>query len=364
MGKNEIPEGTIDLINEQCEVREALILKTNDLFRKWSYQEVITPTIEYYDIINNNSQSFKQEDMYKFFDNKGRIMVLRPDMTIPIARVVGSKLKNSELPLRLRYTSNIFRVNESLVGKRNESTHCGVELMGQNSYVSDLEMIILAIETLKEANIKGFKLEIGHIGIFNDIFEIGNFDEDIKEKLAALIEEKKIKELEDLLEALAIDDKYKKLIKKLPWLFGDKEVLKNNEGLYGERIDYLNNLAENLEKLGYGDFISFDLGMVPRISYYTGVIFRGYVKGYGNFVLQGGRYDNLLKNYGRDLPAVGFSLNIDSLVEVCDTENFIKENDKVTLEYEGGDFINVMKKAEELRKQGKSVAINLKRGEI
>lgn len=357
MGKNEIPEGTRDLIYNQCFVRQQIIERINTLFNKWGYDEIITPTLEFYHILSNLNESFKQEEMYKFFDNKGRILALRPDMTIPIARVAASKLKDAPVPLRLRYTSQVFRVNESLVGKRNEFTDCGLELIGVSSFGADLEAIILAIESLKACNIKDFKVEIGHIGIFNDLFTKGNIQEEAREKLANLIEQKRLSELEDLLDSLDISDEDKKIFKKLPWLFGEEKVLKEGIELCESSeakasINYLEKIYENLKQLGYGEYVSFDLGMVPRINYYSGIIFKGYVKGYGNYILYGGRYDELLKKYGRDLPAIGFSINVDGLCEGVNDEDFTKGNEKIIINYGKDNFIEALNKAEKMRAQG------------
>ncbi|SHI91448.1 ATP phosphoribosyltransferase regulatory subunit [Clostridium cavendishii DSM 21758] len=361
MRLNEIPNGTMDLINIQCETRENLILRINNLFKSWGYKKVITPTIEYYKVINSGFESFKEQDIYKAFDNNGRILVLRPDMTIPIARLVGSKFKGVKKPLRLSYTSNIFRVNKELLGQKNESTHCGIELIGEWVKGSDLEVIILAIESLKLFNFKKFKIEITHVGIFNELCIKAELDLKTKNKLASLIEEKKIKELEDLLADLTIDVDYKDIIKKLPWLVGGKEILEFNEKLELNSLKYLKTLAKTIEELGYEEFICFNLGRLPRINYYTGLIFSAYVEGYGDFVLNGGRYDNLLKVYGEANNAVGFSINIDALAEINTLNLLMDSKEKIILEYKEENFIDVIKEADHLRSMGKIVEIKLKR---
>ncbi len=205
MQENIIPEGTRDLIGDECSVREELIKKIKSVFTKWGYDEVITPTVEYYNTFHYKTQSLKEEEMYKFFDSKGRILVLRPDMTVPIARVVATKLKDHKTPIRLRYESNVYRVNESLGGKRNEYTDCGVELIGLDSNSSDLEILITALEVLKVANVEEYKLEIGDINFFNSAINTLGVKEEEKIRLAELIEKKSLKALEDFLEQLDIE---------------------------------------------------------------------------------------------------------------------------------------------------------------
>lgn len=202
MDKFLIPEGERDLISEECEVKEMLISKASNLLKRFGYEEVITPTIEFYKTFNNEDSGFDEEDIYKFFDNKGRILVLRPDMTVPISRVVSTKFKDRELPLRIRYTSNVFRVNESLGGKRNEYTDCGVELIGFDEKQGDLEILVTALELLTKLKVKDFKLEIGNINLFKESTRDLNLSKDEKKYLGELVEKKSLKSLEDYLERL------------------------------------------------------------------------------------------------------------------------------------------------------------------
>lgn len=294
VNKNIIPEGTRDLILDECSRKKELELEIENILNKWGYKEVITPTIEYYQTFNGGFQNLKEEDMYKFFDDKGRILVLRPDMTIPIARVVATKFKEINPPIRLRYTSNVFRVHESLGGKKNEYTDCGVELIGLNGIDSDVEILITALESLKVLKETGYKIEVGNINFFDSAVEWLNLDFEQRSFLAKLIDEKSMKELEEYLDMLKVGDDYKDFFMKLPWLFGGVEVLDigekyaiNNEIL--NEIKYLRNIYEILDSLGYGDKLTFDLGIVPRLNYYTGIIFKGYVEGIGDTVLRGDR---------------------------------------------------------------------------
>ena len=150
--KKVIPEGTRDYTIEECFKRNKIIEKIKNIFRLWGYREVSTPTIEYFDNFNSKTKTLKEEEMYKFFDNRGHILVLRPDMTVPVARMVATKLKDLETPMKLSYCSSIFRVHESFLGGRNEYLDCGVELIGVKDKIGDLEIITTAIETLKNVH--------------------------------------------------------------------------------------------------------------------------------------------------------------------------------------------------------------------
>ncbi|MGL4106475.1 ATP phosphoribosyltransferase regulatory subunit [Clostridium sp. LP20] len=351
-----IPEGTRDLVLGECLIKKQVQMDIENILDKWGYKEVVTPTIEFYQTFNAGFENLREEDMYKFFDGKGRILVLRPDMTIPIARIVATKFKDVNPPLRFRYSADVFRVHESLGGKKNEYTDCGVELIGLEDKKSDLEILVTALDALKVVKNTGFKLEIGNINFFNSAIKDLNLKEEERYKLAQLIDRKSLKELEDYLGELNVSDDYKEFFKKLPWLFGGKEVLEKgklsafNDELKNS-VEYLERLYKDLEELGYGDRITFDLGMVPRLNYYTGIIFRGYVDGVGVTVLSGGRYDRLISTFGKDMPAVGFSINLDSLLDIINEEKSSGQQ-RYKVYYGNGNEVSAIKQCEILRNSG------------
>ena len=357
LSRKVIPEGTKDLVFEESRKREWAIKKLEKIYESFGYESIVTPTIEYYKTFFNSKDGIKEEEVYKFFDNNGRILVLRPDMTIPIARVVGTKMREVKMPIRLRYCSNVFNVNKSFGGKRNEYTDCGVEFIGDSSLGSDLEILVLALEGLKELGLDKFKLEIGNIKFFNSAFNEMGLKEEDREILANLIETKSLIELKVFLSSLNIEKKYKDFLSKLPWLFGNKEVLDNGLKLafneeVKESLKYMKKLYSILEKLGYGEYITFDLGMVPRVNYYTGIIFKVYLNGIGDTVLNGGRYDSLIGAYGRNLDAIGFSVNIDLLTEGIKE---LDKNLKFIISYGENTILRAMKEGNLLRKRGVNI---------
>ena len=362
MGKKYmIPEGMRDLILGECLTKKKLQKDIEEVLDKWGYTEIITPTIEYYQTINSGFQNLKEEEVYKFFDAKGRILVLRPDMTVPIARVVATKFKEIDRPIRFRYCADVFRLHKSFGGRKNEYTDCGIELIGLNSEESDLEILTTALETLEVLGDTKFKLEIGNIDFFNSAIKDLNLDDEKKEKLASLIDKKSLKALEDYLEDLNISAEYKKFLNELPLLFGGIEVIEKakkyafNDELKNS-LGYLEGICLNLKELGYDDIITFDLAMVPRLNYYTGIIFRGFVDGVGATVLSGGRYDKLISTFGRDYPAVGFSINLDTLLSVLEIETN-SSNVRSIIYYGKDKKIEALKKAKKLREEGNIVEL-------
>lgn len=372
--KDVIPDGTRDLIFKDSKKRDFIIKKLEKAYESFGYEGIVTPTIEYYKTFFNQIEGLKEEDVYKFFDSNGKILILRPDMTIPISRVVSSKMRDVSLPIRLKYTSNVFNVNKSLGGKRNEYTDCGVEFIGEGNLGSDIEILTLALEGIKTLEIKKFKLEIGNIKFFNSAAEEIGLSIEEREALANLIENKSLIELKEFLDSLEIEDKYKEFLNNLPWLFGDKTVLDKglqyafNEDVI-QSLNYMKKLYAILEKLGYGENISFDLGMVPRVNYYTGIIFKGYIDGVGDTILNGGRYDNLIKKEKESIDAIGFSVNVDLLAEGILVEE--KER-KIRIFYGEENILKAIKESIKLRQEGFKVELkfldnkeefNVERGE-
>lgn len=331
--KNIVPEGTRDFTIDECKKRNEIIKIITMVFEKWGYEEIATPTIEYYETFKHKTQNLKEEEMYKFFDKNGRILVLRPDMTVPVARMINTKLKDMNLPLKLFYKANVFRVHESLEGKRNEYLDCGIELIGGDGEGIDLEVLITALEALKFLKTKeSFKLEIGNVNILKSAINSMDLSKNHKENIIELINKKSLINLKCYLENLEIKEEYKEFLMTLPWIFGGCEMIEKAKKIafndeIKENILYLEKLFLNLVELGYEKYISLDMSMVPRLNYYSGVIFKGYVNGIGSTVLRGGRYDGLLENFGRKVSAIGFSVDVNLLINSCNyNENIKKKN--------------------------------------
>ncbi|MBQ1536142.1 MAG: ATP phosphoribosyltransferase regulatory subunit [Ruminococcus sp.] len=319
MKKNDLitPEGTRDLLFDECIARREAEQMLNTLFTQTGYSEVVTPGIEFYDLFSSSTRHFKQENMYKLVDSKGRIIVMRPDSTIPIARLAASRLKDTGFPLRLFYNQSVYENNALLKGRSDEITQAGIELLGgENKKRADYEALSIAVEALSGFDSENFRLEIGHIGYFKTLMDKLDVDSDVKEDIRTLISTKNYPVLNDLLDDIG-DTKVVNALKQLPRLFGGVDVLDRAAALYtDDKIsDILDNLREvfnGLSSLGYEGKISLDLGIVSHIDYYTGIVFRGYLSTIGEAVLKGGRYDNLVGEFGRQCNAVGFGVNVDS----------------------------------------------------
>lgn len=321
------PEGTCDLLLEDCLLRRSIEKNLLTIFKSAGYLEVITPGLEFYDVFHLNSGYFPQEIMYKLTDYKGRLLVVRPDSTMPIARVVATQLKNNSLPLRLFYNQPVYMVNRSLSGQKDEIAQAGIELIGSNSFKADLEVLTTAIQALDVCDHQEFSLEIGHIEYFKSLLRELSVSEKVQEDIRVLIEAKNYPALNDLLDSIG-ELPVIKTLKQLPRLFGGEEVFEKASKLFHNTqtdavLHYLKKVYTGLQKIGYNGKITVDLGIVNRTDYYTGIVMKGYLKGYGEAVLSGGRYDHLISEFGYDIPAVGFAVNVNAVSSVLRQKNEI-----------------------------------------
>lgn len=360
------PNGTRDYLFEECTLIEEVEQKLRRTFLERGYEEIRTPTIEFYDVFAFQNRPIDEEKMYKFFDEKGRIIVLRPDMTIPLARVMGTQ--RWDTPLKLTYGGNVFRANESLTGKYNEIVQSGIEIIGIDNVRAEIECVISVIQSLQKVKVQSFTIEIGQVQLYKCIVKKLSIHEEEERVLRTYIESKNYAALSNFIREKKLDrsDETVRLLEKLPRLFGNLEVIEEAEKLASSNemkmaIARVKEIYEAIEKLGYGSYISIDLGMIQHLDYYTGVIFKGYIYEIGEEIVSGGRYDELIGNFGEMLPAVGLAVQVNQIVKALQEqqEPYERKRIDIIIHYE----LNRLAEAERLRsllqKDGKKVELSL-----
>ncbi len=313
------PEGVQDILFESCSQKRLLESKIRKAFILNGYKEIETPTIEFYDTFGGERGLINQESMYKFCDSKGRLLVLRPDLTVPVARVAATRLKDEVLPIKCCYIGNTFSFDELGGGRQNEFTQAGCELLGINSPEADAEVVAMAIETVKATGIEEFQIDIGQVGFFKGLMEESGLSEDEIEEVRELIDQKNLVGVEQVMDRHKVKTPLKRIILDLPKLFGSRDILQNinSEDIGKEATKAIENIKavlEILEDRNLAQYVSLDLGMVQSLNYYTGIVFRGFTYGVGFPILSGGRYDKLVAKFGRDCEATGFSLGINMVM--------------------------------------------------
>lgn len=324
------PEGTKDFLFAECSAMDDVCGKIEKVFVNRRFKKVITPGIEFYDVFSVDCSGIDQQDMFKMSDNKGRLLVVRPDSTLPIARMVSTRLKNSILPVRLYYKQAVYRNNPTLTGKRNEFMQMGVELLGVKGLRADLEVLTTAVSALKSVA-NDFRIELGHAEVFDALSDELDIDEEYKERIRVSIESKNYSALNNLLDKLE-PCRAVSAIRSLPSLFGGEEVFEKAAEICGgtkaeSALDYLHQVYSKLSPLGLGEKLIIDLGLVQRNDYYTGFVFAGYVSGIGDAVVTGGRYDDLLSRFGEAMGAAGFAIDTDSLTELRLSDSTVSYSD-------------------------------------
>lgn len=323
------PEGVQDILSEACRQKrraEAAIRRTFELN---GYDELETPSIEFYDVFSGERDLLKQESMYKFCDAKGRLLVLRPDMTVPVARLAATRIKEENWPLKLSYLGNAFSFNEVGGGKQNEYTQAGVELLGVNSPEADAEVVAMAVKALLACGIKEFQIDIGQVEFFRGIMEESGLSQAEIEEVRELIDLKDFVGVEQVMNGHSVKEELKKLILHMPRLFGSKEILKEiDRAPIGKKavqaLENIESVLDILEDIGFSQYVSVDLGMVQSMTYYTGIVFRGYTYGVGFPIISGGRYDGLVSKFGRDCPATGFSMGVNLMMMALDRQGLLE----------------------------------------
>lgn len=329
------PEGTKDLLFDECYLRRETEQKVLSVFRSRGYDEVITPEIEYMDVFARWQRNFSFDNMYKLTDNRGHLVVLRPDSTMPIARICATRLQNASLPIRLCYSQKVYRSMANMRGRSHEILQSGMELIGVASKRSDLEVITTAVDVLSKCTTGDFRLELGHYSIFEDLMDSLSVEEELRAQIRWCVEHKNYPQLEQLLDA-SFDAKTAKKIAQLPKLFGHEEVFETAIELFQDAkitktVEYLQELYCCLIDLGLEGRISVDLGMINRADYYDGLVFQGYVADSGEAVLVGGRYDKLIADFGRSLPAIGFAVNVNEVVSVYYAKGLVPQKETPTI---------------------------------
>ncbi|MDO5707503.1 MAG: ATP phosphoribosyltransferase regulatory subunit [Andreesenia angusta] len=353
----ETPEGVSDELFREYRIKEDVLKRINNVFKSYGYKRVATPTIEYYEVFSSIKSTVLKDEMFKLIDNSGEILTLRPDATIPIARIVAKNYKKEKGNYKIFYSNQVFKMKSE---SKRERTQTGIEYFGNPNAEADGEVIVNAIEALKNCNVE-FKIEIGNAGYYKGLLDEIDIDDSIKEILKNLIEYKNFVELKSYVNSLNLDNRIKNAIIEMPNLYGEySEVLKRAEeysinSRMKKSLEELNKIYEFIEDYGYSEYISIDLGIINDLDYYTGVVFKGYLANYGDSILSGGRYDNLTEYYGESIPATGFAISVDDLISGIESQRDFKEEEYYSVDYRVNykeeDRKKAIEKAKELRKK-------------
>lgn len=314
-----LPQGVVDLLFEDAAAKRDLELRLRTMFGTWSYDELIPPTFEYADTLASEAGTQLAEEMYRFVDRDGRTLALRPDLTIPTARVVGTRLYDQPLPLRLCYIGSVFRYEPPQAGRQREFTQAGIELIGAATPEADAEVLALTVEALRAADLQGFQISLGQMGFFHGLLAELEAPAGAVAALQSAIDRKNPADLAVILQTLAVSTPVRAALSALPELNGGPEILERgkayclNPAMAGG-LDRLGAIQALLAAYGVAESVTYDLGETRGMAYYTGITFKGYVPGLGFSICSGGRYDDLVGHFGAAQPAVGCAFWLDRIL--------------------------------------------------
>lgn len=350
-----IPEGMHDILPDELALQDQAEAAVLNLFKAWAYQKVVTPTLEYGACIQPVEE--EGDAFFKLFDRQGHVLVLRPELTTSIARMVNTRMRGGNLPLRLCYAADVFRYSKS---HKQEFRQVGVELIGSASPVADAEVVALAIEALRGIGGMDFQINLGHMGIFTGIMTELRVPEDFKRCYEEKLARKDFVGIERLVKDRGFESRVQEILLKLPHLHGKEDMLDqvlewSQQPSVLEAVDALRRVYQYLKDFGVQEYVSLDLGILRGFSYYTGAVFEGYVPGVGFPIVEGGRYDSLYGEFGDDYPATGFAINLRAIIEQMTNA----KAEKAEILVYGSDVSKVIVEAQKLRHNGKKVEMCL-----
>ena len=358
------PEGVRDIYSQECSRKQKLQEKLHRVFHQYGFEDIETPTFEYFEVFSKEVGTIPSRELYKFFDREGNTLVLRPDFTPSVSRACATYFNPEKEVVSLCYTGNTFINNSSFRGRLKETTQMGVERMGDDSPEADAEILAMTVECLLTAGLTEFQVSVGQVDYYKAIFAQTGMSQEEEEELRKLISQKNYFGVEELVKSKKMDKSLAKVLSQLPQMFGSAEVLEKAKALTDnpqalKAVARLEEIYELLKVYGYEKYITFDFAMLSKYHYYTGIIFQAYTYGTGEPLIKGGRYNQLMKHFGKPAASIGFAIVVDNLLMALSRQKLEMEDpdDVTVITYRKENRIQAIKEAKELRAQGKNVAL-------
>ncbi|WP_066366079.1 ATP phosphoribosyltransferase regulatory subunit [Neobacillus fumarioli] len=354
----EKPLGMRDTLPELYEKKHLVRSRVAETLKLWGYQFMETPTLEYYETVGAAS-AIDDAQLFKLLDKEGHTLVLRPDMTSPIARVAASKLLDEDFPVRLAYSANVFRAQQREGGRPAEFEQIGVECLNEDTVSCDGEIVALLISSLKKAGLTNFQVSVGHVGFAQELFlQILGTNERATALRKFLVEKNYVgyREHVNSLQLSSIDKQ--RLIKLLQLRGGEEvlegafEIIENGKGK--KAIIELEELWNVIQDYGVEEYVKFDFSIVSHMSYYSGIVFEAYAGNVGFPLGNGGRY-SLIEKFGKKASATGFAIRVDMLLEALGDLSL--ENDTHCIFFSQERRKEAFQLGQKMHKQGKKAVL-------
>ncbi|MDZ7266280.1 MAG: ATP phosphoribosyltransferase regulatory subunit [candidate division KSB1 bacterium] len=316
----QLPAGLKDYLFEEAQRRRSVEHEITAALRQHGYREIITPTFEHWEVFATAGRNGWQEKIYRFLDREGNLVALRSDFTAQVARLVAQKHAALSFPLRLFYSGKVFRFEELHAGRSRECWQVGFELLGDTGLPGDVEAVALVAQALRALQLGAFQINLGTIGYFNGVVREARLTPAQLGEIKRLLSHKDADTLAGFLQQVAPPPAVQEALTGLMQWHGGREILEQAgtaapNAETAAALDHLRRVYNHLEAMNWSQHVVIDLSEVQGMHYYSGIMIKAYVPGLGYEVGSGGRYDQLLSQFGHDCPAVGFSFDVDRLVE-------------------------------------------------
>ena len=358
------PEGVRDIYSGEYARKKALLQKLHRVVEGYGYCDIETPTFEYFEVFSREVGTIPSRELYKFFDREGNTLVLRPDFTPSVSRACATYFNPEKEVVSLCYTGNTFINNSSFRGRLKETTQMGVERMGDDSPEADAEILAMTVECLLATGLTEFQVSVGQVDYYKAIFAQTGMSQEEEEELRELISQKNYFGVEELVKNKNMDKSLARVLSQLPQMFGSTEVLEKAKSLTDnpqalKAVARLEEIYELLKVYGYEKYVTFDFAMLSKYHYYTGIIFQAYTYGTGEALIKGGRYNQLMKHFGKPAASIGFAIVVDNLLMALSRQKIEMEGEEgvTVITYRKENRIQAIQKAKELRAQGRNVAL-------
>ena len=358
------PEGVRDCYGAEFARKKSVTEAIGQVMRLYGYEDIQTPTFEFFDVFSNEIGTTPSRELYKFFDKEGNTLVLRPDFTPSVVRCVAKYYMDETAPLRFCYSGSVYTNSSSLQGKLKETTQMGAEFMNDGGVQADAEMVAMLTEGLLAAGLTRFRISVGNVEYFKGLCEETGLDGETELLLRDAISGKNFFAAEDLLKSRGIAREDRERFLKITDFMNTEEDLRAVlAAARSERcaaaLERLIALRRLLEDYGVSDYVGIDLSLLSKYRYYTGIIFKGYTYGTGDAIATGGRYDRLLSYFGKDAPAIGFVVQIDALTEAMARQQIPAPAAEEVMELcaDEAHWTDAVREAASLRKQGRAVRL-------
>jgi ATP phosphoribosyltransferase regulatory subunit len=370
--KTEIPKGVRVYLPPQAAMKRELETKLLAVFQRWGFQEIVTPSFEYYDVLALGMGDEFRDRTFKLTEQAtGRLLVLRSDITPQIARVAATILKEYPKPLRFCYNSNVFRYVEPQVGRHREVYQAGVELIGLDLPEADVETIAIAVECLMEVGLADFKIAVSQVEFLRGLLEQLHLPKEAERQVQAALHRKDSSALDELMDECRLEPGARDMLLTLPNLFGGEEVFTEASRLVNNQrseqaLTNLQMVYDMLQVYGLESFILLDLSEIRGFDYYTGIVFEGFTANLGYEICGGGRYDHLIGRFGEECPSTGFAIDIEKLQMALERQGALRSPmrvDFLIMDFKP-DKRDALRIAKELRGRGYRVARDIIRRDL